>query len=68
MLDGHSPRDMNDKVWIKKKVLAAQIKAQSNAMFYFYCGWNPREVVRLEIVAGDRNDTEAKEWATVVKI
>jgi hypothetical protein len=64
MLNGHTPRDMDDKVWIKAKVP----EAQSNAMFHIYYGWKPREVIRLEIVAGDPNNTEAKEWATIVKI
>ncbi|KAJ4352288.1 vacuolar membrane-associated protein iml1 [Didymosphaeria variabile] len=64
MLNGHTPRDMDDKVWIKAKVP----EAQSNAMFHIYYGWKPREVIRLEIVAGDPNNTEAKEWATIIKI
>lgn len=37
-------------------------------MFHIYYGWKPREVIRLEIVAGDPNNTEDKEWATIVKI
>jgi hypothetical protein len=64
MLNGHTPRDMDDKVWIKTE----GPEAQSNAMFHIYHGWKPREVIRLEIVAGDPNNTEAKEWATIVKI
>ncbi|KAH6629796.1 hypothetical protein C7974DRAFT_193118 [Boeremia exigua] len=64
MLNGHKPRDMDDKLWIKAKVH----EAQSNTMFHLYYGWNPCELVRLEIVAGDPNNTEAKEWATIIKI
>lgn len=64
MLNGHTPRDMDDKVWIKAEVL----EAQSKAIFHIYYGWTPREVIRLAIVAGDPNNTEAKEWATIVKI
>lgn len=64
MLNGHTPRDMDDKVWIKAKVL----EPQSNAVFHIYYGWKPREVIRLELVAGDPNNTEAKEWATIVRI
>jgi hypothetical protein len=64
MLNGHTPRDMDDKVWIYAKVP----DAQNNAMFHIYYGWKSREVIRLEIVAGDPNNTEAKEWATIVKI
>ena len=68
MLNGHTPRDMDDKVWIKTEVLEAKSEAQGNAMFHIYYGWKPREVVRLEIVAGNPDNTEAKEWATIVKI
>lgn len=64
MLNGHTPRDMDDKVYIKAKVS----EAQSTAMFHIYYGWKAREVIRLEIVAGDPNNTKAKEWATIVKI
>ncbi|KAJ8114686.1 hypothetical protein OPT61_g3500 [Boeremia exigua] len=64
MLQGHSPRDMDDKVWINAKAP----EAGSNAIFHIYHGWKPREVMRVEIVAGDPNNTEAEEWATIVKI
>jgi hypothetical protein len=64
MLNGHTPRDMDDKLLIRAEVP----EAQSNAMFHIYYGWKPLELVRLEIVAGDPNNTEAKDWATIVKI
>ena len=64
MLNGHTPRDMDDKVWIK----ANELTAHSKAMFHIYHGWKPREMIRLEIVTGDPNNTEAKEWATIVRI
>jgi len=65
MLNGHTPRDMDDKVFIKAEVPEAQSNA---AMFHIYYGWKPREVIRLEIVAGDPNSTGTKEWATIVRI
>jgi hypothetical protein len=64
MLAGHMPRDMDDKVWIRTELP----EAQSNAIFHIYHGWKPREVLRLEIVAGDAENTGAAEWARIVRI
>jgi hypothetical protein len=64
MLQGHMPRDMDDKVWIRTE----SPEAQSNAIFHIYHGWKPREVLRLEIVAGDAENTGAAEWARIVRI
>ena len=64
ILQGHMPRDMDDKVWIRTEAP----EAQSNAIFHIYHGWKPREVLRLEVVAGDAEDTGAGEWARIVRI
>ncbi|OSS54472.1 hypothetical protein B5807_00525 [Epicoccum nigrum] len=64
LLAGHVPRDMDDKVWIQTEVP----EAPSNTVLHIYHGWKAREVLRIEIAAGDANDTEAREWASIVKI
>ncbi|KAF3009661.1 hypothetical protein E8E13_007991 [Curvularia kusanoi] len=64
LLAGHTPRDMDDKVLMKTEVLSAQ----NTTLFHIYHGWKPREVVRLEIVAGDPGNVEGKEWARIVRI
>jgi hypothetical protein len=65
MLKGCKPKSMEDKWNIK---MDAPEDAQGNAILHLYFGWTPREEFSLDIVAGDPNKTEAKEWARIVKI
>ena len=65
MLAGHMPLNMDDKFWVKTKAPEAQ---ENNAILHIYHGWRPREMIRLEIVVGDANNTEAKGWANIVRI
>lgn len=66
MLRGHTPRDMDDKVYIKTE--GPEAPESTNAIFHIYYGWKPREMIRCEIIAGDPDNTEAKAWATIIKI
>lgn len=65
MLQGHKPQMMEDKWTIKTDVPE---DAQGNTVLHVYFGWTPRESISLDIAAGDPSKTEAKDWATIVKI
>ncbi|KAF1979531.1 hypothetical protein BU23DRAFT_594777 [Bimuria novae-zelandiae CBS 107.79] len=65
MLKGHKPRCMEDKIRIETE---APEDGQANTVLHIYFDWTPREIIQLDIAAGDPNRTEAKDWATIVKI
>lgn len=66
LLNGHTPHTMDDKLFIKTEIPSSQ--TPNTALFHIYYGWQPREMIRLEIVAGDPKDTGAREWATLGRI
>lgn len=64
LLKGYTPQMMEDKWTIK----ADSIDAQGNIVLHFYFGWSDHERIALDITPGDPDKTDAKEWATIVKI
>ncbi|KAF2123431.1 hypothetical protein P153DRAFT_401911 [Dothidotthia symphoricarpi CBS 119687] len=64
MLKGYKPRVMEDKWLIETN---APDDAQGITV-HIYFGWTSREEISLDIAAGDPTKTEAKDWATIVKI
>ena len=64
MLKGFSPQDMEDR-WM---ILTDTPDAQGNTVVHAYRSWTSQEQFSLTIAVGNPNKTEAKDWATIVKI
>jgi len=64
MLKGFSPQDMEDR-WM---ILTDTPDAQGNTVVHAYRSWTSDEHFSLTIAAGNPNKTEAKDWATIIKI
>jgi hypothetical protein len=64
MLEGFLPTDMDDK-WM---VVTDTPDAQGNTVVRACRSWTSQEMYLLTIEAGNANETESKDWATIVKI
>ncbi|KAF2656309.1 hypothetical protein K491DRAFT_692153 [Lophiostoma macrostomum CBS 122681] len=64
MLKGSMPEDMDDK-WM---VITDKPDAQGNTVVHLCRSWTNKEVYSYTVEAGDPNSTEAKDWATIVKV
>ncbi|KAF2713131.1 hypothetical protein K504DRAFT_517053 [Pleomassaria siparia CBS 279.74] len=64
MLKGFMPTAMEDK-WM---VITDTPDAQGNTVVHAYHGWAAHEQFSLTIAAGNPNETEVKNWATIPKI
>lgn len=65
ILKGYNGRTMEDKWKLKADTPETP---QGNTTLHIYFGWDPHERIALDIVVGDASRTDAKDWATIVKI
>lgn len=64
MLKGFQPQDMDDKWGTQHETP----DAQGNIVLNLYRSWTSQPIYSLTITPGDPNKTQAKDWATIVKI
>jgi hypothetical protein len=64
MVKGFRPQNMDDK-WM---IVTDTPDAQGNIVVRLCRSWGAKEYFSLTVAPGNPNETEGKDWATVVKI